>query len=543
MALSAPARTIAAVTRLLPWLLLLATLGAGCSRPTRVALAARDQILLVGNGAEPKDLDSQTFVTSNELRIESALFESLVNLANDGRTLLPGVAESWEVSPDGRIYTFHLRSGARWSDGSPLTAEDLLYSYRRYFAPTLANVNAVYGYAIAGSREYNTGKNPSPASVGVRIVDPQTFEIRLADRSPTFLSILATMYPVPRTVVERFGGGQRTGTAWTQPGHLVGNGAFVLRAWRPGQDLVVERNPRYWDAARVRLREIHFLPTDNPEAEERSYRSGELHTTYALPVSKLAVYRDQAGGPLHVSPQLHTNYLVFHTTQPPFTDARVRRAFSLALDRDRLIPQVLHEAGSPAHTLARPGSAGYAPAPPLDYDPAQARALLAAAGYPGGRGFPAVEFAFYPGRAREVMEALQQVWLRELGVRVSLATQEKNVLFDRMSAHNFTAAEMGYFYAEDAPEAMLLMALSDSGYNYAQWHSPAYDRAYAAAIHAGTAADYQAALGAMDRLLQAEVPYAPLFYVNQCFLVSPQVRGWRDNALGQIDWRELSLEP
>ena len=292
----------------------------------------------------------------------------------------------------------------------------------------------------------------------------------------------------------------------------------------------------------MRLREIHFLPIDNLAAEERSFRSGELHVTYSLPVARLAAYRGRPE--LHLSPELHTDYLVFQTARKPFDDPRVRRAFSLAIDRDRLIPQVLHEAGSPAHSLTRPGTGGYNP-------PLAAR-LRSGPGPPSARRRrlsrrPGLSRRWNsrptPTRAGRCWEALQQVWRRELGVRIRLSTQEKKSFFDRLSSGDYSAGIMGYFYAIDAAEAMLLMPLSDSNYNYARWRSPAYDRAYLAATSARTEAERTPALDRMERLVQAEEPYPPLYFVDKCFLVSPLLRGWRDNALGAVDWRELFLQP
>ena len=528
-------------------ILLMASAGAlaGCSRPTRVELGGRDQVLHIGNGAEPKDIDPQTLQTSNEYTISTALFEGLVTIANDGQTILPGVAQRWEMASDGLTYTFHLRSDACWSDGSPVTAQDFLYSFRRAFSPMLAGENALYGFAIAGSRDYADGKNPSPESLGVRADGPRTFVVRLDYPAPYLLYILsgAPFVPVPRAVVERFRGGDRQGTAWTRPGNLVGNGAFELTAWHPGLDLIVAKNPRYWDRRRVRLDEIHFYPLDNVDAEERAYRAGELHATHSLPVSKIAGYRQEAAGPLHVTPQLNTVYLLFNTAGHPFDDRRVRRAFALAIDRERLIPRILQERGAPAHSLTRPGTDHYFPPRFADFDPVRARFLLAEAGYPRGTGFPSVEFRVPNDFSPDLGQALQEAWRHELGIAVKFAPGEKKVLFDDLGSGNFQLAAMPFFYAINAPEMILLVPLSDSPFNFARWSEPAFDRAYRQATHAATQDARRAAFDAMEGLLYAEAPYVPLYFVNQCFAVSPMVRGWRDNPLGQIDWRELSLEP
>ncbi len=527
------------------WALALGIAVAGCGRSTRVASGTRDQVLHIGNGAEPRGLDPATFQAAIEYTIDSALFEGLVNIANDGQTILPGVAESWKISADGKEYTFLLRPDARWSDGSPVTAGDFLYAFRRVFTPSMACELAYIGFDIAGSREFASGRNPSPDSIGLRAVDARTFEVRLGQRQPNLLFLLggAPFLPVPPAVVERFGGGTQDGSAWARPGNMVSNGAFMLSSWHPNQDLVVTRNPHYWDRAHVRLREVHFYPIDDPNTEEHAFRAGELHVTYTLPISKVAAYRLRSDPELHVTPELETNYLFFNTTKPPFNDARVRRALSLAIDRDRLIPLVLHESASPAHSLTRPGTGGYSPPQAADYDPAQARRLLAEAGYPGGTGFPPVEFKFASPRMSPLAEALQQVWQQELGVHVAVATEEQKTFFSDGIARNYQLAMMGYFYSFNAPDAILTVPLSDSQINYMDWNEPRYDRAYDTAANAATDAERRGNLDEMERLLAAEVPLAPLYYLNQPYLVRSQVRGWRDNGLGQIDWRELSLAP
>jgi oligopeptide transport system substrate-binding protein len=529
----------------LGWLLVVGGAFVGCARSTRVETGTRDQVLHIGNGAEPEDLDPNTYKAEVEFTIDTALFEGLVEIANDGKTILPGVAERWEVSADGLVYTFHLRPNAQWSDGSALTADDFLYSFRRVFTPTLACENAVYGFAISGARDFAAGKTSSPDSIGVKAIDPHTFEIRVDHPTPYLLYVLggAPFDPVPRAVVEHFGGGTHLGTAWTRPGNLVSNGPFMLASWHPNQDLVAVRNPHYWDDGRVRLREIHFYPIDDADVEERAFRAGQLHVTYSLPLSKIAAYRQRADPQLHVTPQLYTDYVIFNTRKPPFDDVRIRRAFSLVVDRDRLVPLILSESATPAHSLTRPGTDDYLPPSLIDCDPAQGRRLLAEAGYPGGAGFPAIDYKVASPRNRKLAEALQQTWQQELGVRVTIAPEEQKTMFNDASTGNFQLVGMGFFYAINAPETMLMVPLSDSLDNYTGWKEPAYDAAFRRASYAGTAAERRAGLDAMEHILNVEVPFAPLFFIDQPTLVSAQVKGWRDNALGIIDWRELSLAP
>ncbi len=515
---------------------------AGCRRESRVESGARGQILHIGNGAEPKALDPGQVEAEVEYVIDTALFEGLTNIASDGETILPGVADHWEVSSDGKTYTFHLRPDARWSDGSPVTAGDFEFAFRRAFTPSLLSQTNISGFPIVGAQEMMGGHK---VPLGVQALDARTLQIQLKFPTPYFLYIVAgaPFDPVPRAVVEKFGDPYQAGSPWSRPGNMVSNGAFKLAAWRPNQDVVVTRNPYYWDRDRVRLNEVHFYPTDNIESEERSFRAGELHVTYGLPPSKIAVYQDRHDLRLRITPQLDTAFVDFNTNKRPFNDTRVRRAFALAMDRDRIIPLVNHGEFSPAHALTRPGTAGYQPAPVVDYSPDEARRLLAEAGFPAGAGFPAVSIRSRQGNKKVLAEALQESWRRVLGVSVAIEIEEQKVFFSEMEARNYDLALDSYFYGIQAPEMMLMMVLPDSPANYPGWKSPAFAEAFRQANEATVPRVRRAAYDRMERIIQDEAAFVPIAYLNQTHLLSPMVKGWRDNALYAIDWRELWLEP
>ena len=443
----------------------------GCHRESRVESGTRGQILHLGNGAEPKALDPGQMEAEIEYVIDTALFEGLTNIANDGETILPGVAERWEISPDGKTYTFHLRPEARWSDGSPVTADDFAFAFRRAFTPSLLCQTNIYGFPIVGAQEMMEGQR---VPLGVKALDARTLQLQLKFPTPYILYILAgaPFDPVPRAVVERFGDPYRPGSPWSRPGNMVSNGAFLLTAWRSNQNVVVTRNPYYWDRARVRLHEVHFYPTDDIVSEERSFRAGELHVTYQLPPSKIAAYQSRHDPRLRITPQLDTVFLACNTGKPPFDDVRVRRAFALAIDRNRIVPLVNQGEFSPAHALTRPGTAGYQPPPAEDFRPDEAKRLLADAGFPGGAGFPAVTLRIPQGNRKSLAEALQQSWRRGLGVSVGIEVEEQKVFFSELVARNYQLALDGYFYGVQAPETILMAALPDSPENWTAWKSP-----------------------------------------------------------------------
>jgi oligopeptide transport system substrate-binding protein len=469
----------------------------------------------------------------------------LINISIDGKTILPGVAERWDISDDKLVYTFHLRSDARWSDGSPVTADDFEYAFKRVADPAIGAQMVDVGYAIAGVRDRASGKNPSPDSVGARALDPLTFELRLAHPAPYILYVLGQnpWLPVPHAVVERFGGTHDRGSAWSKPGNMVSNGAYVLKSWEQNANLTVSKNTYYWDRAHVRVNEVRFYPTDSPDTEELGFRSGQFHITYRVPLSKIAVYKSGGTGALQVSPQLATWFLVFNTKRPPFDSLKVRQAFALSVNRDMLVARVLHETGTPAHSMARPGMGGIMPPAMADYDPDLARRLLAEAGYPGGAGLPKLEFiARSSGNDPLMGEALQQVWQKELGVRVEIAVSESKVVINTLYAHDFQFGITGWFAGIDSPEFVLTLAHGDSPANMASWRDPEFDRAFTAAENARSREVYVEAMHTMERRIHDDVPYSPICFFNQCQLKDHSLHGWQGNLLQQTDWRALWLD-
>jgi oligopeptide transport system substrate-binding protein len=522
---------------------------AGCAKhETAVEAGNRAQVLHLGNRDEPADLDPHTVNAATTALLLSSLFEPLLNTANDGTTILPGVAERWEVSPDRLIYTFHLRADAKWSNGEPVTAQDFRDSFLRLLDPVLGCEQANVAFPIVGAQDFLEGRNKDPNSVGVRAPDAHTFVTVLSHPAPYWLSIIAQngpLWPVNPRSVDALGDRHKRGGAWTEPGKLVSNGPFVLAEWRPNSFIRVVRNPLYWDAAHVRLQEIRFYPIEDESAEERSYRAGQLHITNRLPITKVAAIERERPAELQISPELRINYLTFNVTHPPFTDARVRRAFSLAVNREQLVHATLGKLATPAATMVRPGTGGYTAPATTNFDPAEARRLLAEAGYPGGAGLPPIEFTLngHTGFTLEVGAALQEMWLQNLGVRVSVQPVEFKVYLSLLREKQFTLLLDGWFNGIADPRDPLELATTGDPNNDSAWSNRDYDAAFAASDATAVPAERAAAFDRMQAILAREVPFAPLYYTNIGFLLHPSVHGWRNNPLHDIDWRELWLEP
>jgi oligopeptide transport system substrate-binding protein len=278
-------------------LCLFVAIESGCSkRETLVERGNREGVLHFSIGSDPTDLDPHIVTGIGEARVIHALFEPLVSF--DPQTLkpAPALAKSWDVSPNGLVYTFHLQPNAKWSNGEPVTAQDCVDSWHRMLTPSLAADYAYLFYLIKGAEAFNVGRTTDFSTVGLAAPDPRTFVVTLWQPAPYFLQILlnSPWRPVNVRSIAAVGDAYQRGTPWTRVGRIVTSGPFILKEWTPQGRLVAEKSPTYWDKDNVRLNAIIFYPTDNIDAEERAFRAGQLHVTYNLSLAKLATYRQPA---------------------------------------------------------------------------------------------------------------------------------------------------------------------------------------------------------------------------------------------------------
>ena len=511
------------------------------------ATSQRPQALRLGNGAEPQDLDPQAVVGVPEYRIITGLFEGLA--AQDPKDLhpVPGLAESWDISPDGRTYTFHLRANLRWSDGSPLTADSFVQSYRRMLTPAFG---AEYAYLLynflVGADEYYHGQLSDFSKVGVRALDDRTLRVEIKHPTPFLLKLIASSIvwdPVPVDVIARYGPLDRRGSAWTRPGNLVGDGPFVLKEWKVGQKIVIARNPLYWDAAHVKLDEIEFYPIDDLPTAERMFRTGQIDSVYELPQDKIAVYRRDHPDELRIEPWLGIYYYQCNVNRPPLNDRRVRQALALAIDREALIRDVVQGNEQPAYAVSYPGTAGYSPRARLNGGAAQARQLLAEAGFPGGRGFPALELLFNTSQNhRQIAETIQQMWRKTLGIDIQLRNEEWKVYLDSRQTLNYQIARGGWLADYVDPHAFLELWETGNGNNTTGWSNPAFDRLLHAALAARDERERYGLYQQMDAILVDECPIIPIYYYTRVYALSPKVRGWWPTLLDEHPWKYVYLE-
>jgi oligopeptide transport system substrate-binding protein len=529
------------------WLAGLLVLSAGCSRrETPAAAGVRTQTLLVGNASEPADLDPQTIVAYTDANIVNSLFEGLTWI--DPRTSLPvpAAAARWDESPDGLVYTFHLRRDARWSDGNPVTAGDFVFSIHRILTPAFAANFANMLWPIKNARGFNAGKISDFSLVGAKALDPLTLQITL-ERPTAYLPALVAnqaWYPVPRRIIERFGPMDLKGSAWTRPGNLVGNGPFRLVEWTPNARIVVEKNPYYWGAARCRLQRIEFFPIDNPAVEELAFRAGQLDVTAplpGLPISKIAAYRAEIPSRLRIEPLLATDFLVFNTTRPPFDRPAVRRALSLAIDRDAIVA-LYHGSVVAARGLTPPHCGGYTMAGEPRDDAAAARKLLAGAGFPGGKGFPTIDVLSYNDENhRRALEAIQAMWRQELGVHITITPLEQRTLFQTLQSRGYTIGFMSWVADYADPFDFLQIFVSDDENNSTGWSNRDYDRLLGEASRTADPSRRFALLRRAEAILLADPPFLPTVYNAAVHAVQPMVHGWRLNLLGYQRYQDVWL--
>lgn len=530
------------------WLALAITLaatGAGCTkRSSPVEAGVRTQTLLIGNGAEPADLDPAAATAYTEMNLVMALFEGLTFIDEQTTQPVPAVAERWEPSADGLTWTFHLRPDAQWSNGDPVTADDFVQSYRRMVSPALGFGNASYLFPLKNAEAINSGKLTDVTQLGCRAVDAHTLVLTLAQPTPhlPLLTALTQWYPINPRVLQPFGGLSHRGTAWTRSGNLVGNGAFALTEWTPNSRVVVVRNPRYWNAAQTTLQRIEFFPIEKADAEERSFRAGQLHVTFSLPVSRVATWRAQDSGRLRTDPFLQTVFIAFNTQQPPFNDPRVRRAFALAIDRAAIARTALGGSYAPAFAATPPGTGGYTARARIDLDQVQAKALLAAAGFPSGSSLPKLTLQVRNDEVQPtVAEALQAMWQQTLGVRVEIARIEEKTWLQNQQTHQYTLSTFGW--VGDFPDPLTFLGLftTESGNNWTGWSDSRYDALIAQAAadpdHVRRLETFQQA----EALLLEAAPVTPVFHGAQTFLIQPTVHGWVPALLGSRRYQRIRL--
>lgn len=505
---------------------------AGCS-------GGRDRADLVFiNGAEPETLDPALITGQPEGRIVNALFEGLLRFDRHGKSI-PGVASSWEVSPDRRTYTFHLRPEARWSDGRRVTAMDFVNSWRRTLDPVTASAYSYQLFAVEGAEDFASDRGGDFGKVGVKATEEGTLVVTLRQPTPYFLDLCAfpTLYPVRTDLIAKYG------DDWVKPGNLVGNGAFLLKSWRINDKVTLNKNPLYWDAANVRLGSVEVLPISKANVAYNFYAAGQADLIMdkgLAPPSLLDALK--ARPDFHAAPFLGSFFLRFNCAKGPFMDVRVRKAFSMAIDRKRITTKITRAGESTALSFVPPGIPGYQPPEGLPENSEAARRLLAQAGYPGGKGFPLTTYLYSEGELNEgVAIELQSMWKEVLGVTVQLARQEWKVYLNSLGSLDFGIARSSWVGDYPDPNTFLDLFVTGSGNNRTGWSDSRYDGLIdKAAAERDPARRFAVLRDAEELLITEGVPISPLFfYVGIQLYDGDRLGGIEANVLDEHPLREI----
>ncbi len=546
---SARARTCRRYT-LISWAFVLsAALLAGCSsgNGTNAERGTREQVLYYANGDEPKSLDPHLTTGSPDNNIIMNLLEGLI--IKDPATLepLPGVAKSWTVSEDGRTYQFTLRENARWSNGDPVTAQDFMFSWRRALTPTLPNEYAYMMFYVQGAEDFYTGVTKSFDDVGVKALSPKVLEVTLKNPVHFFLQLLDhhSFYPVHEATIMAHGAADDPGNKWILPENFVGNGAFVLKRWEVNKVIEIARNEHYWNAANVRLNGAHFLPIDDQQAEERAFRSGQVHLTNTpqMAIEKIAVYKKERPEVLRMVPTYASYYYMFNLNKKPLDDVRVRRAISMAIDRQAIVENVTKGGEVPAFSLIPNDPEGYSPKTYFSYDVAAAQKLLAEAGFPDGKGFPVFTVLFNShDNHQKVALAIQQMLKKNLNIDIQLQNNEWKVYMDARRNMEHDIARAGWVADYVDASNFFDVMLSHSGNNHTAWVSGEYDTLVAASAATTDTEERYGLFEQANRILAEDMPIIPLYYYTDLNMVSTDVKNWHDNVMHYHPLRDVYLE-
>jgi len=446
--------------------LVLALWLAGCKPPERRA----DLVFI--NGAEPETLDPSIITGQPEGRIVNALFEGLTAFDAHGRSG-PGVAESWTISPDRKVYTFKLRPDAKWSDGQPVTAGDFVASWKRTLSPDTAAAYKNQLFYIKNAEAFAEGKEKDFGKVGVRALDDRTLEVTLENPTSFFLDLCATppLEPVPVKTIERYG------DDWVKPGRMVNNGAYVLDQWRLNDKIRLRKNPYYWDAKNVAMEVVDALPISSATVAFNFYASGVADLIIDKNLTPGGLLEDLKQTPqFHAAPFLAVYFLDFNCRKPPFNDPRVRKAFAMSIDKRRIVDKITRAGEPPATGFVPPGIPGYQSPPGLPYDPAGAARLLAEAGFPEGKNFPLTSYLYNESEQnKSIAVELQDMWRRDLGVDVTLARQEWKVYLNSLSSLDYDIGRASWVGDYPDPNTFLDMFVTGNGNNRTGFSDPQYD--------------------------------------------------------------------
>ena len=496
--------------------------------------------LVRGIGSEPESFDPHKAVGTSASVVIYDLFEGLVTVDARG-VVAPGAAASWQSNDNKSVYRFTLRDQLKWSDGRPLSADDVVYSLRRLLAPETAARYASFLYVIKGARAVNTQK-ADPATLAVRAADARTVEIELEGPAPQFIEVLSSIAAsiVPKHAIEKFG------REWTRPGNMVSNGAFVLAAYSPNTLITAQKNANFHAAADVSIDTIKYVPIEDDGASLKRFQSGELDITQRFPPEQLDKLLREKSRVLRIAPGLGSTMLAINTRNKPFDDPRIRRALAIALERPVLVDKILRKTAVMAYGIVPTSISNFDSLKPdwvdqpLAARQTEAKRLLAAAGYGPNNPLRFTMQYYTESKTRTLAVAMASMW-RSIGVTCDLINKDLGSVISSVRAGDYQVSLYAWYSSFDDPSTFLdLLATkrrSETGYS-----NPAYDAALRAANMIPDTKARGTALAKAEAIAMQDFPIVPLFFTVGQKLVAPRVNGWIDNPRGANLTRYLSVK-
>ncbi len=513
---------------------LLATLFTGCAGGNK---APAEKVLRYNHGQEPETIDPIQNTSTDGGTIASAVFEGLTALDPDDKPI-PGVAASWDISPDKLTYTFHLRKDAKWSDGKLVTAKDFAYSWQRALDPKTKAEYAYQLFYIKNGEEFNSG-TAKAEDLGIKVLDANTLEVTLNAPTPYFLSLTSfpTLMPVRQDIIEKYG------DQWARKAETyIGNGPFKAAEWVSKDHIKLVKNENYWDKERVKIDSVMITFIGEESTMLSSYEAGELDVIDSIPLTEVARLKKESKE-LHVMPQAGTYYYAFNTQKAPFDNVKVRKAFALAIDRQTIVDKV-RKTGTPATAFVPPGIPDATPDKefrsvggdffPVKADVTQAKQLLAEAGYPDGKNFPPVTLIYNSTEEHKILaEAILEMWKTNLGIsNIKLANMEWGVFIPTRQQGDFQVARDGWIGDYNDPMTFIDLFTSDSGNNDPQWENTEFDQLVKKARLATNEQERMTTLHQAEKLFMDEAIMAPIFFYTQNSMIKPYVKNLHVSPLG-----------
>ena len=518
----------------------------GCSNNVSpVDSGLENQIFHFGNGSEPQGIDPHVVTGVPEHHILISLCEGLTTEHPKGGPSQPGAAESWEISEDGKEYIFYLNKDAKWSNGEPVTSEDFIWSWKRILTASLGSQYPDMLYYLVGASEYHNGLTDDFNDVGIKAIDKYTLKVTLKSPTPFFLGLLShySTWPVHKDTVLKHGDIDDRNGEWTRPGNFVCNGPFKLKTWELNNKIVVEKNPNYWDAEKVKLNEIHFYPVSNVMTEDRMFRAGQLHLTSTLPSQKCPIYIEENNPDLRIDPYMGQYFYRLNIKNPALQDVRVRKALAYSINRKLVVEKVTKCGQIPAYSFTPPGSNGYYPDTEIPFDPELAKQLMVEAGYSDSNPFPKLEILFNTNEDhRKIALAIQQMWQQNLGIEIELVNQDWKVYLSREMVGDFQVSRAGWIGDYEDPNTFLDLMRPNRGNNKTGWEDAAYDAIMEKANSTNNQEQRYKLLQEAERVLIDNMPIIPLYTYVRAYQLSPDVKGYHPHILDHHHPKYIYLE-